>query len=225
MAKDPRDRFQTMMEFEKALAALDPSVRDVRAPVPVEMQAFDPSASGPNRALDIAKNLLAGTSTPSPSEMTALAKLARPTLVVASSVVGLWFLGSIISALAGLVRVLHDGEITLTECVLLVVGCMFAALTPGVLYVLHVRKVIWPNSVWSMQLAADLRRTATAALVAYGAVSMTARIVHTVLWRNTWALTSGGWDITLLLVSLVAAVTIGGMAPLLRNLRRRKRRS
>lgn len=225
MAKDPRDRFQTMMEFEKALAALDPGIREFRAPVPVEMQPLDANASGPTRALDIAKNLFAGTATPSPGEMTALAKLARPTLVVASTVVGLWFLGSIIAALAGLVRVLHDGEITLTECVLLVVGCMFAALTPGVLYVLHVRKVIWPNSVWSMQLAADLRRTATAALVAYGALSMSARIVHTVLWRNSSALTSGGWDISLLLFSLVAAITIGGMAPLLRNLRRRKRRA
>ena len=119
-------------------------------------------------------------------------------------------------------RVLHDGEITLTESVLLVVGCLFAAATPIALYVMHVRKVIWPNSVRALQLAGDLKRTATAALIAYGGLSIVARIGHTVLWRSSKGLTSGVWDILLFVVSILAAVTVGGFGPLVRNMRRRR---
>ena len=104
-------------------------------------------------------------STSPPGQSSSLARVARPTITVASAVLGTWLVGGTTAALAGLVRVLHDGEITLTECVLLVVGCLFAAATPVALYVLHVKKVIWPNSVRALQLASDLKRTAAAALV------------------------------------------------------------
>ena len=151
-----------------------------------------------------------------------MARVARPTIAVASAVLGTWLVGGTTAALAGLVRVLHDGEITLTECVLLVVGCLFAAATPVALYVLHVRKVIWPNSVRALQLASDLKRTAAAALVTYGGLSIVARIGHTVLWRSSKGLASGWWDIALFLASIAAAVTVGGFAPLVRNMRRRR---
>jgi hypothetical protein len=141
---------------------------------------------------------------------------------VASAVLGAWLVGGATAALAGLVRVLHDGEITLTECVLLVVGCLFAAATPVALYVLRVRKVIWPNSVRALSLASDLKRTATAALVTYGGLSIVARIAHTVLWRSSKGLASGWWDIALFAISVLAATTVGGFAPLVRNMRRRR---
>ena len=87
----------------------------------------------------------------------------------------------------------------------------------------ELRKVVWPNSVRALQLATDLKRTAVSALVAYGAVSIVGRIIHTVFWRSSRGLASGFWDIALLVFSLIAALTIGGFAPLLRNLRRRRR--
>jgi serine/threonine-protein kinase len=222
MSKEARDRYQTMAELEKALAAFEDGGRMM---VHQQQQAMsDPPAGFPrsstHRAFDFAKKMFA-TATP-PGQSATLARVSRPTITLASAVLGTWLVGGTTAALAGLVRVLHDGEITLTECVLLVVGCLFASATPVALYVLHVRKVIWPNSVRSLQLASDLKRTATAALVTYGGLSILARIGHTVFFRSSKGLASGWWDIALFFVSIIAAVTVGGFAPLVRNMRRRR---
>ncbi|HSO38516.1 MAG TPA: serine/threonine-protein kinase [Labilithrix sp.] len=227
MAKEPRDRYQTMGDLEKALAAFENNDKAMvvqshaERSAPLEIAA---PASGASRALELAKGFLlsGGGSASSSGQSATLAKIARPMIVLASAVLGLWLVGGTTAALAGLVRVLHDGEITLTESVLLVVGCLFAAATPIALYVMHVRKVIWPNSVRALQLAGDLKRTATAALIAYGGLSIVARIGHTVLWRSSKGLTSGVWDILLFVVSILAAVTVGGFGPLVRNMRRRR---
>jgi serine/threonine protein kinase len=223
MAKEARDRYQTMSELEKALAVFEDGGRAMEL---VHQGAVsDPphglARSSTHRAFDLAKRMFS-TSTPPPGQSATLARVSRPTITVASAVLGAWLVGGTTAALAGLVRVLHDGEITLTECVLLVVGCLFAAATPVALYVLHVRKVIWPNSVRALQLASDLKRTATAALVTYGSLSILARIGHTVLWRSSKGLASGWWDIALFAVSVLAATTVGGFAPLVRNMRRRR---
>ena len=219
MAKEARDRHQTMGELAKALALFEDGGRSmVHAPALSEAPA-SLSQNTAERAFDLAKSMF---SMSPPGQSSSMARVARPTITLASAVLGTWLVGGATSALAGLVRVLHDGEITLTECVLLVVGCLFAAATPLALYALHVRKVIWPNSVRALQLASDLKRTAGAALVSYGGLSIMARIAHTVLWRSSKGLASGWWDITLFLFSVLAAVTVGGFSPLLRNMRRRR---
>jgi serine/threonine protein kinase len=225
MAKEARDRYQTMSDLEKALAVFEDGGRGTALERVHQNTAADaPRAlakSSTHRAFELAQQMFAA-STPPPGQSATLARVSRPTITVASAVLGAWLVGGTTAALAGLVRVLHDGEITLTECVLLVVGCLFAAATPLALYVLHVRKVIWPNSVRALQLAGDLKRTATAALVTYGGLSILARIGHTILWRSSKGLGSGWWDIALFLVSLLAATTVGGFAPLVRNMRRRR---
>lgn len=227
MAKDANERYATMSELEKALAMATgksslaiPSGGAMR-PIPISEPSIH--ASGAARAFDMAKAMLGSGSLPPPSQHTGnLARAARPTIILMSVALGAWLIGGTVAALAGLVRVLHDGEITLTESLLLVVGCLFAAGTPIALYVMHLRKVVWPNSVRALQLATDLKRTAVSALVTYGAVSIVGRIIHTVFWRSSRGLASGFWDIALLVFSVMAALTIGGFAPLVRNLRRRR---
>jgi hypothetical protein len=120
------------------------------------------------------------------------------------------------------VRVLHDGEVTITEALLLIVGCLFAAATPAALYVMHLRKVIWPNTVKAMQLATDLKRVSISALAAYGSLAITGRIIHTVLFRSSRGLASGVWDMVLFVFTLVIAGSIGGFAPFLRSQRKRR---
>jgi serine/threonine-protein kinase len=228
MAKDANDRYGSMLELEKALATFtgtssvavtSESSIPTGHPTPMEIQV-----TGAARAFDVARAFLGSGSLPPPSQESGnLARTARPTIVITSAALGTWLVGGTVAALAGLVRVLHDGEVTLTESLLLVVGCLFAGATPIALYVMHLRKVIWPNSVRALQLATDLKRTTVSALVTYGAFSILGRIVHTVFWRSSRGLASGVWDISLFALSLAAALTIGGLAPLLRNLRRRRR--
>src|SRR6185312_2027597 len=96
----------------------------------------------------------------------------------------LWLLVGFVDALAGVVRFFRDGELTLTESILLTVGSAFAAITPTVLFVLHVRKTVWPNSVKALELATDLKRTAAAAFVTYGAAAVVVRVAYTVILRH-----------------------------------------
>lgn len=230
MAKDANDRYSSMEELEKALAVFagnsnravpsSHAMLSIATPVGLELRA-----SGAARAFDVAKAIIGSQSMGPPSiqQSSRLARAARPTIIITSSALGAWLVGGMVAALAGLVRVLHEGEVTLTESLLLVVGCLFAAATPLALYVMHLRKVIWPNSVRALQLATDLKRTTVAALVAYGGVSIIARVAHTVLWRSSRGLASGVWDIMLFVVSLAGALAVG-LGPLLRNLKRRSSR-
>jgi hypothetical protein len=149
-----------------------------------------------------------------------LARAARPTIVLTSVVLGAWLIGATITALAGLVRVLHDSEITVTEALLLGVGCLFAAATPVALYVAHLQRRVWPNSVRAVRLASDLTHTTVSVLVAYGCLSSVARLFHTVVWRTSPDLASGVWDIVLFVVSVITGLSMGGLAPLRRALRK-----
>jgi serine/threonine protein kinase len=229
MAKDANDRYSSMSDLEKALALFTgksslavPSghgMIPMAVPTPPEVQRTG--------AFDLAKAMLGNPESLAPPSMQLaqtgnLARTARPTIVVTSATLGAWLVGGTVAALAGLVRVLHDGEVTLTESLLLVVGCLFAAATPIALYVMHLRKVIWPNSVRALQLATDLRRITISALVTYGGLAIGGRIVHTVFARSSRGLASGLWDIALFVVSVTVALSLGGLAPLLRNLRRRR---
>ncbi len=230
MAKDVNDRYASMAELEKALAVftgksslLVPSGQSMLPhTIPTPQDAMQ--VSGAARAFDVAKAIIGGGAHATPPQQTGnLAKTARPIIIITSATLGAWLVGGTVAALAGLVRVLHDGEITLTESLLLVVGCLFAGATPIALYVMHLRRVIWPNSVRALQLATDLKRMTTAALVTYGGVSIIGRIVHTVFWRSSRGLASGLWDIMLFVLSLAVALTLGGFTPFLRNLRSRRR--
>jgi serine/threonine protein kinase len=226
MAKDPRERYQTMAELERALEGFVKSGRPISSqPLQVFVPEIDPKESGAMRAFDLAKAAL-GSPSIAPAAAGAVAsseaKLARPTIVGASVALGFWFVGGTATALGGLVRVLHDGEITVTESVLLLVGCLFASATPMGLYVAHVKKKIWPNSVRAVQLATDLRRFVFVAFVSFGALTLLNRLAHTIFLRSSHKLASGIWDMALFAVSVVVAFTIGGFAPLVRNMRRRR---
>jgi hypothetical protein len=129
--------------------------------------------------------------------------------------------GGIVDALGGTVRWARGGDLTLTESILLVVGSGFLAMTPAVLFALHVKKVVWPNSVRALELASDLRRTAAIALVTYGAGSIVTRILYTVLLRHADEVSSGGWDALLFLASFFGALIAGGVGPVARFFRRK----
>ena len=227
MAKDARERYQTMAELERALEAFAQAGQPHSSSRPQQILVphIDLKESASMRAFDIAKAAL-GSPSIAPAAANALAtseaKLARPTIVGASVALGFWFLGGTATALGGLVRVLHAGEITVTESVLLLVGCLFAAATPMGLYVAHVKKKIWPNSVRAVQLATDLRRVTFVAFVSFGALTLLSRLVHTVFLRASFKLASGVWDMALFAISVLLALTIGGFAPLVRNMRKRR---
>jgi serine/threonine-protein kinase len=205
MAKDPAERYGSMVELDRALGDLQRSTTLApRSLAPAALAAVDGLGTRPSRAAPARIS-----SFPSDVE---LARSARPTIVTTSLVLGGWLVGGLVTALGGLVRILHDGEITLTESLLLMIGCIFAAATPIALYVAHLQRVVWPNSVRAVHLARDLRQTTVAVFVVYGSLSSAARLFHTVLWRHSVDLTSGWWDIALFVLSVAMAIATGGAA-------------
>jgi hypothetical protein len=152
------------------------------------------------------------------------ARRARPTIVVVGSGIGLWLVGGSVDALGGIVRYLHAMELTPTEATLLIFGVAFIVATPGIIFVMRVRKVVWPNSVRAVELASDLRRTAAAALVTYGALALAMRAIFTILLRDSSMLSGALLDSTLFGASAIGAAIAGGLGPVARALRRKANR-
>ena len=231
MAKNAADRYQTMNDLEVALAPFDAIPSIVSAPsiaqhgdhAVISHHGMTPEGGG-GKAKTIAAQMARAGSAPSfVQEREARdAKMARPTIVTLTAVITLWFLGGFVDALGGMVRVFRAGDITLTEAILLALGSGFLALTPAVLFILHVRKSVWPNSVKALELAYDLRRTAAAAFIGYGAAAIASRLLETIVLRSSADLGGGVWDTSLFVVSFFAAMVAGGVGPVARVFRRKK---
>jgi len=237
MAKDPRDRYQTSAELDLALVAFD-VMGEPDAPltstgavsnrgsasVRRSSSAIAAPRPGLERGLEAtARTMMAGIGgAPESAELAATeARSARPTIVLVGAGLGLWLVGGAVDALAGIVRYLHAMELTLTEAMLVFFGILFILATPAVMFVLRVRRSVWPNSVKAVELASDLRRTAAAALVTYGALALFFRAVFTVLLRDSVSLAWGLLDTAMFAASAVGALIAGGLGPLARSLRRK----
>ena len=122
------------------------------------------------RAFDV-KAVLGTDSMAPPSPGSAETRATRvPMIIITSAAVGAWLSSATVSALAGLVRVLHNGEVTLT-------GSAHPHRRSHVSSPRRrswrctrctLRRVIRPNTVKALQLATDLKRVTIAALAAYG---------------------------------------------------------
>jgi len=217
MAKDPRERYQTMADLDAALAPFETAPAIVRL-------GEGPSSPGSVRRSGTTQARMTAPSEPSLEAQARDAKAARPTIVGLSAAIVAWFTAGFVDALGGIVRYVRSGgELTYTESVLLVLGTAFLAVTPAVLFLMHVRKTVWPNSVRAMELASDLRRTAAAALIAYGVGAVVTRVIYTVMLRHSAELVSGVWDGALFAISLLGALIAAGVGPVSRFFQRKAR--
>jgi serine/threonine-protein kinase len=211
MAKDPRERYQSMSDLDTALVPFDEdkpqSLPKIRLPSVPE--------SGPETT---ARTMFAGSSKTLSSEPSR--KMSRPAIVMLSVVAFVWFVCGFVDGLAGIVRHFHAGELTATESLLLVLGSVLAATTPAVLFTLYVKKSVWPNSVKAMELASDLKRTVIAALLGYGLAAFATRVVYTVFLRDSRELDAGVWDAAFFAASALGSIFGGGSGPIARRIRR-----
>jgi serine/threonine-protein kinase len=226
MAKNPADRYQTMIELDSALGNFDIAAPMLSTPtLETHGDVAVISHHGVTGAESKGKTMVARASGAFSQDFQREArdaKVARPTIVTLSVVIASWFLIGFVDALGGCVRMFRTGDITLTEAILLGLGSGFLAVTPAVLFILHLRKVVWPNSVKAVELADDLRRIAGAAFIGYGAAAILSRAFDTIVLRESGALASGAWDATFFAVSFVAALVAGGVGPLARFSRRKR---
>ena len=154
MAKDPHDRYQTAMSLAEALAPFDVSEGLALAGATGQKageKAWRQSTTNEDHAG-------AGRD----------ASRARPAIVMLSGGLLAWVIFGLVDALGGVVRGVHQSELTATEATLLIVGIVLIVATPTAVFAYRVRHNVWPNSVRSVQLADDLVRTTSAACLSYG---------------------------------------------------------
>jgi serine/threonine-protein kinase len=169
-----------------------------------------------------ARTMMVGQGQQAPVAGHSAARYARPTIVLATIGLVLWLVGGLVDAVGGLIRTFHDGErLSNIELVLVLVGVIAAAITPIALGVSRISKV-WQNSVKTLELATDLRRTVVVGLATYGAAALTLHIVLNVGVRDSARLVNGLWDVALFGGSVLFAAVAGGVGPIARAIRRGK---
>ena len=219
MAKELPDRFASMEELDAALAPFDAG--------PVAIAPAPPSRPGnPSRPTIVSRaDPTARTMMAQATVVSGDAKLSRPTIILSGIGLVSWLVGGVIDAASGVLRQLrHDGDLTSTEGILLMIGSTLIALTPVVYFVVSVRKNVWKNSVRALELAGDLRRTFFAATVSYGLVVLALRMTMNVVTRQSATISSGAWDVLAFVVSFAVAAITWSSASFARSLRKKRKR-
>lgn len=182
MAKEARERFATMAEFDSELAPFDARGAFASSAALAPVRSALPSSHFADEALSpdagVAESLLAATRE---------ARSARPMLVTLSLLAYLWLAGGTVGLVADIVRLVRGTGSTLsvTEAILVALGTVIATATPGVLWARHVAHRIWSNSVRSVALARRLRRALATSVAAYGFGALVVHLIESVVERST----------------------------------------
>ena len=209
MAKRPQDRYASMAELEAELAPWD-----IGEP---EALAVDPRGSS---------HALAHPASPRNSSAEQRARavgLARPMVLLLGGLGLFWAAGSLMALIAAVVRLSRGGgataNLTGSEATFMLLGFLFALLTPSILVVRYLRRTIWDNSAKAMELADRLYRPVVTGLCAYGFATLLVRVLESVFLRRAAGVAWPVWDLLLFAVGLIAA---GGAFALQEGERRRR---
>jgi tRNA A-37 threonylcarbamoyl transferase component Bud32 len=203
MAKMPPDRYQSMAELDADLAPYDPGDSELIVPMPL-------ATDGKRGAGAPTVTSRAGRAA-TLDRQTREVSMARPMIVLMSVVGGFWVLGSLITTITAVVRMMRGGtaaaNLTSSESVLLLLGVFFALVTPAYVLARHVGKAVWGNSVKSVDFAERVRRPVVVGLGAYGFGSLLVRVIEAVLLRRAVGVAWPMWDLLLFVIGAVAAAS------------------
>jgi serine/threonine-protein kinase len=198
MAKEPRERFQTMDELDAALSAFDPA------------NAVLPVLANAKATIDVSGKTVVsqpGVAAPAVAVERSVhsARLARPALAFFTSLGFLWLVTSVVVAVGAFIRQLRLADLTAAETVLLPVGAVAAAATPAVVWVRYLAREVWPSTPRAVEMGSRLRRTVLYSASAYGISALFVHLFEGVVQRNGAGLARPGWA----LMAFVVALTVG----------------
>jgi len=185
MAKTPSDRYQSMEEFDADLVPFDGD------------GAIEPMSAG--------RRLPTGL-----GRQTRDAALARPLIVLLTTLGGFWLFGSVITTITAAVRISRGGgptaNLTSSEAILLVLGLVFAMVTPVVLVARYLSRQVWSNSVRALDVADRIRRPVVVGLGAYGFAGLLVRVIEAIVLRRAVGVAWPMWDVILCGIALISAL-------------------
>jgi len=190
MAKEPAQRYSSMAELDQDLSPWDPEVDHVVAEA-------RPTATPVRTMLS------------SSMEQKAQAvRMAWPLILTFTTVGATWVLGSIITAIASIIRIFRGGtqeNLNGTEAGLLAFGAFFVLLTPMVLLGRHLWKNVRNNRMREVELADRLRTPVVVALSGYGFATLIVRLIEVVMVRSAASWGWPAWDLLLIVIAVIGA--------------------
>lgn len=191
MARSPSDRYQSMLEFDAALAPYDES---------------DGIFDEPSRSMRLPQLSIAET-----QSVVREISDARPQLVVLGSLLTLSLLAMLVIAVAAVMRLSRDGvtpTITGTEALVMALILLAAFTTPFVLLVRHLKRTVWGNTARVLDMVRSLREPLLVGLASYGLLAVILRMLETVLLRTPFGIAWPTWDLMLPLVGVTAGAIV-----------------
>jgi serine/threonine-protein kinase len=200
MAKDPKERFQSIAELDEALEPFDQSSG------PLSVAVSTPGA------IDVGGRTVlshpgSATQAPSVRGSARQARLARPGVAFFTVLGTIWVVANAVTAVAAVIRQLRGGELTASETVLIPLGTLAAAATPLALWIRYVGRQVWQSTPRAMELGARLRLAVLYSATGYGLTALFVQLFESVFQRAGADLSLPGWP----LLCASVALLVGGV--------------
>jgi len=183
MARDPRDRHASMAELEAELAELDPGAPSVDGTLPsISPPGFEIAKPTQKRLLPQAKPAQTQQALRAQREI----RSARPLLVLVTLVGYIWLVTAISTASADVLRSSKglSGQLTHSEAILIALAAFVATITPAGLWVRHLERQVWRNTVTAVAFSRRAKVSLAIALLTQGVLSLSANLIEVLILRQ-----------------------------------------
>jgi hypothetical protein len=134
-------------------------------------------------------------------------RVARPGLLLFTSLGFLWLLASLAVAVGSSIRYARadTSDLSQVEAALCLVGVGAALVTPLVLWLRHLLRVVWPSTPRSLETMARLRATVLYGAAAYGIAALFVQVFLVLLQRNGSFVARPIWTLLVVIVGLAVS--------------------
>jgi serine/threonine-protein kinase len=203
MAKSPADRYATMEELDRDLAAFDGDIARL---------STAPTLAPPPTLPRAAKTLLTRVSPRSLRDAlestTQAVAVARPGILLFTFLGVVWLFSNVVVATGAMLRVIRGPGTNLSgsEVVLLLVGVTATLATPAVLWIRYLRREVWPSTPRSVSWMVRLRTTVLYSAAAYGIAALFVQLFEIAIERSAESVSHPGWTLFTFGVGLATGV-------------------
>jgi serine/threonine protein kinase len=192
MAKNPNDRFASLADLDRELAAYDDGG--------VQPMGHTMLASSASLALTPARS----------GGRDVEASSARPLFTLLAVLGGFFVVGGLLTLVSSIARIARgstlDANLTGTEAAVIVLLLIVALAAPVALVTLHLRRAVWGNTARVLEMVRRWRWPVVVGLAAYGTGSLLVRVIETVLLRRAAGAAWPVWDLFMIVVAGAAVV-------------------
>lgn len=200
MAKNPKDRYQSMAELERELAAFDPEL--------LSRPSVAPSTPPDPGAQTVVKRMSPRAVRAALEQTQQSVRVARPGLLAFSGLGFAWLVANVAVAVGAMIRIGRSdtSDLSQVEALLSIIGVTAALVTPAALWVRHLARDVWPSTPRSLELMARLRGTVLYSAAAYGIAALGVELVFAIIERRSALVASPLWALIAFGVAIATAV-------------------